>query len=67
MHCGCAAPSEEMAKAFLQDESPDATQRLVDRLLASEAYAERMAAQWLDLALSKTKPGKRLAWKSMQR
>ena len=43
-------PSEEMAKAFLQDESPDATQRLVDRMLASEAYAERMAAQWLDLA-----------------
>jgi len=43
-------PSEELAKAFLQDESPEATQRLVDRLLASEAYAERMAAQWLDLA-----------------
>ena len=30
--------------------SPDAYERLVDRLLASPAYAERMADYWLDLA-----------------
>jgi hypothetical protein len=35
---------------FLDDESPDAYETLVDRLLASRAYAERQAQHWLDLA-----------------
>ncbi|MEX0794093.1 MAG: DUF1553 domain-containing protein [Pirellulaceae bacterium] len=35
---------------FLADEKPDAYERLVDRLLASSAYGERMAADWLDVA-----------------
>lgn len=42
------APSE--VRAFEEDRSPDAYQRLVDRLLDSPAYGERMAAEWLDLA-----------------
>jgi Protein of unknown function (DUF1553)/Protein of unknown function (DUF1549)/Concanavalin A-like lectin/glucanases superfamily/Planctomycete cytochrome C len=36
--------------AFLKDAAPDAYERLVDRLLASPAYAEHMAEYWLDLA-----------------
>ncbi len=36
--------------AFLADTSPDAYEKLVDRLLASPAFGERMAADWLDLA-----------------
>lgn len=35
---------------FLADESPDAYERVVDRLLASPHYGERMAPMWLDLA-----------------
>ena len=36
--------------AFLADASADAYERVVDRLLASPAYAEHMAAYWMDLA-----------------
>ncbi|MCA9028634.1 MAG: DUF1549 domain-containing protein, partial [Planctomycetaceae bacterium] len=35
---------------FLADESPDAYERVVDRLLASDHYGERMTADWLDVA-----------------
>ena len=36
--------------AFLADTSPDAYERVVDRLLASPRYGERMAVRWLDAA-----------------
>ncbi len=36
--------------AFVTDESPDATGRLVDRLLASPRYGERWGRHWLDVA-----------------
>ncbi|MBP89415.1 MAG: hypothetical protein CMJ64_22340 [Planctomycetaceae bacterium] len=36
--------------AFLTDDSPNAESEVVDRLLKSEAYAERMAMHWLDAA-----------------
>ncbi len=36
--------------AFLADRSPEAYEKLVDRLLASPHYGERMAMPWLDLA-----------------
>ncbi len=36
--------------AFLADESPDAYEAVVDRLLASPRYGEHMARQWLDAA-----------------
>ncbi|MFO1001832.1 MAG: DUF1549 domain-containing protein [Planctomycetaceae bacterium] len=32
------------------DESPDAYEKLVDRLMASPHYGERMALSWLDAA-----------------
>ena len=36
--------------AFLADSSDDAYEKLVDRLLATSAYGERMTAEWLDAA-----------------
>lgn len=43
-------PTISEGKAFLGDQSPKAYERLVDRLLASPHFGERMAIQWLDLA-----------------
>ncbi len=42
-------PSEAEVEAFVNDASPDAYASLVDRLLASSHYGERMAMWWLDL------------------
>ena len=36
--------------AFLADSSSDAFENIVDRLLASESYGERMATEWMDVA-----------------
>ena len=41
-------PSPEEVKAFLDDGSANAYEKVVDRLLASPRYGERMAMQWLD-------------------
>ena len=43
-------PTIEEIDAFLADESPDAYERVVDRLLASPAYGERWGRHWLDVA-----------------
>jgi hypothetical protein len=43
-------PTPEELGAFLADASPSAHERVVDRLLASPRYAERMAMHWLDAA-----------------
>lgn len=43
-------PSIEEADAFVADSSPDAYEKLVDRLLASPHYGERWGRRWLDLA-----------------
>ena len=43
-------PTLAEVDAFVADAAPDAYERLVDRLLATSAYAEHMAAYWLDLA-----------------
>jgi hypothetical protein len=42
-------PTPEEVRAFVADESPDAYETLVDRLLASPHFGERMAVWWLDL------------------
>jgi hypothetical protein len=42
-------PSSAEVDAFLSDRSPDAYDRLVDRLLASPHYGERWGRHWLDL------------------
>jgi len=41
-------PTPQEADAFLNDQSPDAYDKLVDRLLALPAYAEMRAMHWLD-------------------
>ncbi len=41
-------PTPEEAEAFLNDKSPDAYEKLVDRLLATPRYAEMRAMHWLD-------------------
>ena len=43
-------PRPDALRAFLDDPAPDAYERAVDRLLASPAYGERMAVDWLDAA-----------------
>src|SRR5882762_3345166 len=43
-------PSEEELAAYLADNSPQAYDKVVDRLLSSPAYGERWASMWLDLA-----------------
>src|SRR5206468_2974582 len=43
-------PTPQEVDAFLADSSPNAYEKLVDRLLASPAYGERMALPWLDAA-----------------
>ena len=43
------APSPEEVAAFIQDESPDAWPKLIDRLLASPHYGEKWARHWLDV------------------
>lgn len=43
-------PGLDDIEVFLQDHSPNAYENVVDRLLASPQYGERMALEWLDVA-----------------
>ena len=43
-------PTPDEIHAFLQDRSPNAWEKVVDRLLASPAYGERWGRHWLDVA-----------------
>ncbi len=43
-------PTLEEREAFLADDSPQAYEKVVERLLNSPRYGERMAMHWLDLA-----------------
>jgi Protein of unknown function (DUF1553)/Protein of unknown function (DUF1549)/Planctomycete cytochrome C len=45
---GLPPATDEVAR-YLQDRSPDAYERLVDRLLASPHFGERWARHWMDL------------------
>ncbi len=42
-------PTPAQVEAFVNDKSPDAYKKVVDRLLASPHYGERMAQYWLDV------------------
>jgi hypothetical protein len=42
-------PTPAEIEAFLKDESPDAYEKVVEKLLASPAYGERWGRHWLDL------------------
>ncbi len=43
-------PAPEEIDAFVKDDSPNAYEKLVDRLLASPHYGERAGRHWLDAA-----------------
>jgi mono/diheme cytochrome c family protein len=43
-------PTIQEVDAFLADETPEAFERVVDRLLASPHYGERWGRHWLDIA-----------------
>lgn len=43
-------PTPAEIEAFLKDESPNAFEKVVDRLLASKHYGERWGRHWLDVA-----------------
>jgi Protein of unknown function (DUF1553)/Protein of unknown function (DUF1549)/Planctomycete cytochrome C/Concanavalin A-like lectin/glucanases superfamily len=43
-------PTLNQVDAFLADKSPNAYEKLVDRLLTSPAYGEHMAASWMNIA-----------------
>ena len=43
-------PTNEEVAAFVADRSPDAYEKVVDRLLASPRYGERWGRYWLDIA-----------------
>jgi hypothetical protein len=42
-------PTREDLRAFLADSSPDAYEKVVDRLLESKQYGERWARHWMDV------------------
>ncbi len=42
-------PTPEEVAAFVEDQSPDAWKKLIDRLLASPRYGERWGRHWLDV------------------
>jgi mono/diheme cytochrome c family protein len=61
-------PTIEEVNTFLADKSPNAYEKVVDRLLASPHYGERWARPWLDLARyadthGYEKDDRRVAWK----
>ncbi|WP_373511136.1 DUF1553 domain-containing protein [Persicitalea sp.] len=43
-------PTPEELKSFMQDDSPNAYKKVVDKLLQSPHYGEQQAVSWLDLA-----------------
>ncbi|MDF2439956.1 MAG: hypothetical protein JWN98_940 [Abditibacteriota bacterium] len=43
-------PTPEEIEAFVNDKSPDAWSKVIDRLLASPRYGERWGRHWLDIA-----------------
>lgn len=60
-------PTPEETDAFVADQSPNAYEKVVDRLLASPHYGEKQARIWLDLARyadsdGYEKDGMRSAW-----
>ncbi|MBX9584569.1 MAG: PSD1 and planctomycete cytochrome C domain-containing protein [Gemmataceae bacterium] len=52
-------PTPAEVEAFLADDSPDAYEKVIDRLLASPRYGERWGRYWLGLAGSADSEGKR--------
>jgi hypothetical protein len=59
-------PTIEQIDSFLKDESPEAYEKVVDQLLLTDAYAERLALDWMDLARYADSHGKHAdGWRMM--
>lgn len=43
-------PSAELIREFVSDDSPEATEKIIDRLLSDKAFGERMAVLWMDIS-----------------
>ncbi|MDF1737563.1 MAG: DUF1553 domain-containing protein [Verrucomicrobiales bacterium] len=43
-------PTVDELEAFLADQSPNAYEKIVDELFTRDSYAERMTAEWMDVA-----------------
>ena len=43
-------PTREEVDQFLADNSPDAYEKMVDRIMQLHSYGERMALAWMDAA-----------------
>ncbi|NHE60008.1 DUF1549 domain-containing protein, partial [Cyclobacterium plantarum] len=43
-------PGLELMREYAADESPQATEKIIDRLLESPAFGERMAVLWMDIS-----------------
>src|SRR6266704_2938882 len=50
-------PTHKEVEDFIADQSPDAYEKLIDRLLASPHYGERWGRHWLDVARYANTPG----------
>ncbi|MGI9427440.1 MAG: PSD1 and planctomycete cytochrome C domain-containing protein, partial [Bythopirellula sp.] len=59
-------PTPEEVDAFVDDTSPNAYEKVVDRLLASPRYGERMAQEWLDAARYADTMGYQADWERYQ-
>lgn len=59
-------PTPKEVKDFLADKSPKAYEKVVDRLLASKRYGERMAMDWLDYARYADSNGYQADWERFQ-
>ena len=59
-------PTPKEVSDFLADKSPKAYEKVVDRLLASKRYGERMAMDWLDYARYADSNGYQADWERFQ-
>jgi hypothetical protein len=55
-------PTIEEVESFLADDSPDAYEKVVERLLSSPRYGEHMALAWLDAARYADTSGYQADW-----
>lgn len=59
-------PTPVEIEAFVKDKSPQAYEKVVDRLLSSPRYAERMAMDWMDYSRYADSNGFQSDWERFQ-
>jgi len=59
-------PTIDQIDAFLKDKSPNAYEKIVDRLMDTDAFAERLTLDWMDLSRYADSHGKHAdGWRRM--